>query len=315
MCRAIEVPGTSAAPCDIMASMGLRSLLAAPGTVVIDGGLSTQLEAAGHDLRDPLWTARTLLDDPSAIADAHRAFAVAGAQVVITASYQVSREGFASVGLDRGQADDALIASVQAARAAVMGSGVLVAASVGPYGASSHDGAEYRGNYGRTERQLAQFHAPRIEVLRAAEPDLLAVETIPDILEVRALLSVLPTDVPAWVSVTASDGGRLRAGQPIEEAVAACAGHPAVMAVGINCTEPMHVPSLLQRMARVTDLPLIAYPNAGGSWDAASATWIGPRQPIGAAARDWVDHGARLVGGCCGTDAQAIGRLARAVAA
>lgn len=294
--------------------MGICGLLAAPGTIVIDGGLSTQLERMGHDLRDPLWTARTLLDDPGAVADAHRAFVAAGAQVVITASYQVSRQGFTEAGLDPRRADDALMASVQAARVAVAGSEVLVAASIGPYGAITHDGAEYRGNYGRTQAQLAQFHAERIAVLRAAEPDLLAIETIPDVVEVRALLSVLPSDLPAWVSVTASDGGHLRAGQPIEEAVAACAGHPAVVAVGINCTEPEHVPGLLQRMADVTDLPLIAYPNAGGSWDAAIRRWAEPRQPVEEAVREWIDRGARIVGGCCGTDARAISRMAHAVA-
>jgi len=294
--------------------MGLRRLLAAPGTIVIDGGLSTQLERMGHDLSDSLWTARALVSDPDAVTAAHRAFIAAGAQVVITASYQVSRAGFADAGLDPAMADDALAASVQAARAAAAGTDVLVAASVGPYGAIAHDGAEYRGNYGLSEEQLAEFHAERIAVLQAAGPDLLAVETIPDAVEVRALLRVLPGDLPAWVSLTASDGHRLRAGQPIEDAVGACTGHPAVVAVGVNCTEPVHVPSLLERMAHVTDLPLIAYPNAGGSWDAASRAWVGPVQPVEEAARTWIERGARIVGGCCGTDAGVISRIARAAA-
>lgn len=293
--------------------MALERLLAAPGAIVIDGGLSTQLEAMGQSLTDSLWTARTLLADPDAVTAAHRAFVQAGAQVVISASYQVSRLGFGQAGLSPSAADQALVASVQAALRATAGSDALVAASIGPYGAISHDGSEYRGDYGLDRAALARFHAERIEVLVQARPDLLAVETIPDADEARALAEVLPTDLPSWVCFTARDGATLRTGQPIEEAVAALAGHPGVMAVGINCTEPAHVPGLLHRIASVTDLPLVAYPNAGGSWDPATGSWVGPRQPIAEAVGAWVRAGARIVGGCCGTDARDIAVLAHAI--
>lgn len=285
---------------------------AAPGVMVIDGGLSTQLEAMGHDLRDPLWTARVLLDDPEVVAGAHRAFVDAGARIVISASYQASRLGFEAVGLKASQADATLQASIEVARAGIGGTDALVAASIGPYGAIWHDGSEYRGDYGLDESALARFHAERIEVLVQAQPDLLAVETIPDAVEARALAQVLPTDLPSWVCFTARDEASMRAGQPIEEGVAAFADHPGVIAVGVNCTEPMHVPGLLRRIRSVTDLPLVAYPNAGGSWDAASGTWVGPRQPITEASLDWIDAGARIIGGCCGTDAAQIAALAAA---
>jgi len=290
----------------------IENLLATPGVVVIDGGLSTQLEAMGHQLVDSLWTARVLVEDPEVVAGAHRAFVNAGARIVITASYQVSRPGFASVGLTASQADAALRASVEVARAGVAGTDALVAASVGPYGAIWHDGSEYRGNYGLDETALARFHAERIEVLVQSKPDALAVETIPDVAEARALATVLPADLPSWVCFTARDEASTRAGQPIEEGVAAFADHPGVIAFGVNCTEPMHVPGLLRRIRSVTDLPLVAYPNAGGSWDAASGTWVGPRQPISEASRSWVEAGARIIGGCCGTDAKGIAVLSDA---
>lgn len=293
--------------------MTIQRLLASPTAVVIDGGLSTQLESMGHHLDDSLWTARTLLDDPDAITRAHRAFVDAGARVVITASYQVSRLGFQAAGRESAAADAALLASVQCARQAVAGTDALVAASIGPYGAIWHDGGEYRGNYGIHEDDLAQFHRERIEVLTRSGPDLLAVETIPDAREARALARVLPTDIPSWVCFTMADGFSLRAGQTIEEAVAAVADLPGVVAVGINCTEPNHLPTALRRIASVTDLPLVAYPNAGGTWDPASTSWIGATQPIVDAARSWVRAGARLVGGCCGTDAKAIAELAGSI--
>lgn len=293
--------------------MTVDALLASPGPVVIDGGLSTQLEAMGHHLRDSLWTARVLLDRPDVITNAHRAFVDAGARIVIGASYQVSRRGFADTGLAAADADRALAASVQAARMAVAGTDALVAASVGPYGAIACDGSEYRGDYGLSPQVLARFHAERLEILRAAEPDLLAIETIPDEIEAHALMSVLPDDMRAWVSFTARDGAHLRAGQPIEDAVAAVANHPSVIGVGVNCTEPVHVPELMRRMRAVTDLPLVAYPNAGASWDAARRRWVGPQQPVESAVQSWIDAGAHVVGGCCGTDAAAIRRMASAI--
>lgn len=280
--------------------------------LVLDGGLSTQLERRGQDISGPLWTAQALLGDPAAVAGAHADFAAAGAQVVITASYQVSRQGFAAIGRSAEDADAALAASVRVARTGARDA--LVAASVGPYGAVLHDGSEYRGDYGLSHRQLVDFHAARIDPLLSEAPDLLAVETIPDVREIDALVEVLASapEVPAWVTVTARDEERLWAGQRIEEAVAAASAAPSVAAVGVNCTDPRLVPALVARIAAVSDLPVVAYPNAGGTWDARTGEWedasgVGDVSGL-------LDAGVRIVGGCCGTDAGAIRALAAQVA-
>lgn len=289
----------------------LRGLLS-ERVLVLDGGLSTQLQARGQDISGPLWTAQALLDRPEAVAAAHADFAAAGAEVVITASYQVSRMGFAAIGRSAQEADAALAASVQVARSAAPSA--LIAASVGPYGAVLHDGSEYRGDYGLSRAQLVDFHRSRLDVLVDAQPDLLAVETIPDLREVEALIEVLgeAPDMPAWICMTARDAERLWAGQRIEDAAALAASAPSVVAVGINCTDPRVVPELLARMRSVTDLPLVAYPNAGGAWSAETGTWtdahgLGDVSPL-------LSAGARAVGGCCGTDAGAIRALAEQVA-
>ena len=166
--------------------MDLDRALAERGTLILDGGLSTQLELGGADLENTLWSASVLLDNPGAVLAAHRAFVGAGADVLITASYQVSFEGFAARGLDAATAEAALRASVRIAReaAAEAGREVLVAASVGPYGAILADGSEYRGHYGLTHAELASFHRRRMEVLLDARPDLLAIEF--ELAQVRA---------------------------------------------------------------------------------------------------------------------------------
>jgi len=294
-----------------------------PGPIVIDGGLATELERRGADLRDDLWSARVLLDDPGAIVDVHRAYVDAGADVLIGASYQASFEGFAARGLDRAAAAALMTKSVDLAREAAFEADrpVLVAASVGPYGAVLADGSEYTGAYGLGDRSAAviplrEFHRPRAEVLAAAEPDLLAIETIPSIAELEALADIVPTlDVPVWISFSCRDGEHLNDGTPFADAVDVAASIPGVTALGVNCTPPAHLPSLLRIAATRTILPLLAYPNRGATWDATSRSWTGDAVPDGfeALALGLRDAGARLVGGCCGTGPADIRDVATAI--
>ncbi|MCX3060873.1 homocysteine S-methyltransferase, partial [Streptomyces sp. GXMU-J5] len=251
----------------------------AAGPVVLDGGLSNQLESAGYDLSDALWSARLLDEDPAAIVAAHRAYYEAGASVAITASYQAGFEGFARRGASRERAARLMALSVdlarEAARAAAVRRPLWVAASAGPYGAVLADGSEYRGRYGLSVADLEAFHRPRLEVLAAARPDILALETVPDADEARALLrAVRGLGVPAWLSYSVA-GGRTRAGQPLEEAFAAVADADEIVAVGVNCCAPDDADEAVRVAARVTGRPVVVYPNSGERWDAVARCWTG----------------------------------------
>ncbi|MFJ8210920.1 homocysteine S-methyltransferase [Streptomyces sp. NPDC096033] len=257
--------------------------------VLLDGGLSNQLADQGCDLSGPLWTGRVLTERPDQVAAAHTAYTRAGAEVLITASYQI--------GDDPGLLERSVRLADGVARAA--GHGVWVAASVGPYGAVLADGSEYRGRYGLGRDALAAFHRPRIEALLAAGPDVLALETVPDSDEAEALLRVLAgTGARAWLSYTVA-GGRTRAGQPLREAFALAADAPEVIAVGVNCCDPQDVLPALEAAASVTAKPLLAYPNDGSVWDAGTRTWHAPASPAPWPAAAWRAAGARLLGGCC----------------
>lgn len=281
--------------------------------VVLDGGLSTQLELLGADFSGDLWTGRALLDNPDIVRQAHQDFVDAGAQIITSASYQLSRQGFVEAGLSIADADRALIASVTLAREATANTAVRVAASVGPYGATLHDGSEYRGNYGIDQAVLEDFHRERIAVLASAAPDVFAVETIPEITEARALVAVLRDypEIPAWISFSCADDAHIASGETIEDAVAAVAGLPGLIVVGINCVPPENVGPLITRIAAVTDIPIIGYPNRGGVWDAATNTWVG-QTPLALAQWmvEWKDLGVSFIGGCCGHGASAIAELA-----
>jgi len=273
--------------------------------LVLDGGLSTALEERGASLDGALWTARLLGEDPGRIAEAHRAFFRAGARVATTASYQVSVDGLVAAGYDAPAARRLVTRSVRIARdvrdeVAGTRDGLLVAASVGPYGAVLADGSEYRGRYGVPPARLRDFHRPRLELLAAAGPDLLAVETIPDSDEAEVLVPLLDDlDVPAWFSYSVR-GGTTNAGQPLAEAYAVLAGSRSVVAAGVNCSEQADVLAAVREAVAVTGLPAVAYPNRGGGWDSDAKRWA----RAGALDLDlvgsWVAAGARLVGGCCG---------------
>ncbi len=294
----------------VMDSSSFRSALAEEGTLLLDGGLATQLEAQGADLTDRLWSARLLVEDPEAIVDAHLAYFRAGACVATTASYQATFEGFGRRGLAHDEAVGLLGRSVDLADRARQRAGaegiarpLFVAASVGPYGAMLADGSEYRGRYGLSVEQLRDFHRERLRVLAEAGPDVLAVETIPEIDEAVAVASLLGEveGAAAWIGFSCADGGHLNSGAPVEEAVQAVAGLPGVLAVGVNCTAPEHADELIARMHAVTDLPIVVYPNSGEGWDAANRRWTGagPWRIDADAAVRWRAAGARLIGGCC----------------
>ncbi|MFD5010905.1 homocysteine S-methyltransferase [Streptomyces chartreusis] len=294
----------------------------AAGTVVLDGGMSNQLESAGHDLSDELWSARLLAEVPEAITEAHLAYFEAGADVAITAGYQATFEGFAKRGIGRQRAAELIALSVELAREAVgraraegIARPLWVAASVGPYGAMLADGSEYRGRYGLSVAELERFHRPRLEVLAGARPDVLALETVPDTDEAEALLrAVRGLGVPAWLSYSVA-GDRTRAGQPLEEAFALAAGVDEVIAVGVNCCAPEDVEGAVETAVRVTGKPVVVYPNSGEAWNAEARAWDGRSTFTAEEVQGWRASGARLIGGCCRVGPEVIGSIARTLGA
>ena len=279
--------------------------------LVSDGGLATELEARGHDLSDDLWSARLLVDAPQQIAAVHTAYFDAGAEVATTATYQASFDGFAQRGIDRARAAALMRLGVTLARDArdAHGSG-WVAASIGPYGAALADGEEYRGRYGLTVAELTAWHRPRMEVIADAGPDLLAIETVPDLDEAEAIAAVVADlGVPAWLSFTV-DGTVTRAGQPLSEAFAVAAGVDEIVAVGVNCCAPDDVLPAITIAREVTGKPVVVYPNSGEVWDGPRRAWTGTSSWAPGLVPRWVAAGARIVGGCCRVGPSDITRIA-----
>ncbi|WP_066936043.1 homocysteine S-methyltransferase [Microtetraspora fusca] len=280
-------------------------------TLILDGGLATHLEALGCDLSDDLWSAKLLIEDPGMIRQVHLDYYAAGADVATTASYQASIPGFVRRGLTSREAADLIRLSVELAVQArdTAGHG-LVAASVGPYGAYLADGSEYTGDYDLDEAELTAWHRDRLEILANAGADLLACETIPSLAEARALATLLGElpSVRAWVSFSCRDDEHISDGTPLRECAALFAELPQVIAVGVNCTAPRHIPGLI---GRLKGKPVVVYPNSGETWDAAGRRWLGLTDPVeyGEAAARWHALGAAYVGGCCRTTPEHIRQI------
>ena len=293
-----------------MDKSAFAALLKENRTVLLDGGLATELEAQGHDIGGVLWSAGLLRDDPQAIVAAHRAYLDAGAEIVISASYQASRAGFHQLGIDADDADALIVSAVSLARQAcdefMAGDAKrdkqpLVAASIGPYGAVLMDGSEYTGNYGVPDTVLRDFHAQRLALLDSSGADLLACETMPSLQEAAVLAELLTAaQTPAWISFSCRDDNALSDGTPVTEAAAMLKDHPKVLAIGINCTPPQFATALVERIATAApDKAIVVYPNSGEHYVASDKRWSGTATSGGFVVEEWLAAGATFVGGCC----------------
>lgn len=307
----------------------------AGGCAVMDGGFATQLEKHGASINDPLWSALCLIKDPDLIKKVHLEYLEAGADILVTSSYQATIPGFLSRGLSIEEAETLLRRSVKLAVEArdkfwdaVKSNPLnsrnrpLVAASIGSYGAYLADGSEYSGNYGPVVnlKKLKDFHRRRMQVLVEAGADLLAFETIPNKLEAQACAELLEEEnvqIPSWICFSSVDGNNAPSGETFKECLDVLNKSNKVTAVGINCAPPHFVLSLIQKFKELTGKAIVVYPNSGEIWDGAAKRWLPSKcfddQKFELFATRWRDAGAKIIGGCCRTTPATIQAITKAI--
>ena len=304
---------------------------------VLDGGFSTQLATHVGDVidGDPLWTARFLITNPKAIIATHLDFLKAGADIILTNTYQASINGFSKyMCMTEEESLNLFCKAVNYAKEAVnlykkdVGSkgnvaniNPLIAGSVGPYGACLHDASEYTGKYCSTvsKQILMDWHRPRISKLVDSGVDILAIETIPCKQEAEALVNLLKEfpNTKAWLSFSCrNDGKSIADGSDFQSVAVQCyteALPGQILAVGVNCTAPQNVTSLLKginRNSREEFVPLVAYPNSGETYTVQSG-WVEKENDysLHQFIDEWLNLGVRYIGGCCRTHAVHIKKI------
>jgi homocysteine S-methyltransferase len=293
--------------------------------LLLDGGLSNELERQGCNLNQKLWSAKLLESDPEAIILAHLSYLESGAGCIITSSYQATLPGFIAIGYDKDSACELILKSVQLAEEArnrflsvnPHAAKPLIAASIGPYGAYLADGSEYRGDYVISDQKLTDFHKPRINLLDDSTADILACETIPCFQEARVLSGILE-DVkkPAWVSFSCTDGKHISDGTPIEECAAYFSHHPTVFAIGVNCTSPEFISALILSIKTGSgNKKIVVYPNSGAVYHAENKTWSGlsDLSSCEIMVKEWMGLGADIIGGCCGIGPEQIKAMGKII--
>ena len=284
--------------------------------LLIDGGLSNQLEAQGCNLNHTLWSAHLIEQNPDAIIEAHLAYLQAGAKCIITSAYQASLPGLLKAGYSQSQAEQIIRKTVELAEAAIKRSKrsekIYIAASIGPYGAYLADGSEYRGDYGISDQNLKSFHKGRIELLDQTNADFFAFETIPSLQETRVLTELLQhTKKSAWLTFTCKDESQLCDGSTIDDAIDIIKDHPKLFAVGINCTAPQNISALIKKIKTHCEKRVIVYPNSGDHYDIEIKRWHHASDPIPFRdmAQQWLELGVDIIGGCCQIGPQQINQL------
>lgn len=285
--------------------------------LVLDGAMSDELERQGVDTNNPLWTATALVDQLNKVYRAHWDYFEAGADLVITDTYQANVQAYQKAGYSTKEAQTFIRNAVKIAKKArddfedATSKHNYVAGTIGSYGAYLADGNEYRGDYKLSDKEYLEFHLPRLKLILEEKPDLIAIETQPKLDEPITLLKWLDKnspDIPVYVSFTLRNADHISDGTLISQAANAISQYKQVIGIGINCVKPDLVTSALRNFAQNCDLPLVVYPNLGATYDPKIKKWrkFNKKYDFTQLTDEWYKAGARLIGGCCTTGPKQI---------
>jgi homocysteine S-methyltransferase len=300
----------------------LTDILEKQKVLILDGALGTQLQKNGYDVNDSLWSAKFLSENTEAIKQVHLEYLEAGADCIITSSYQASFEGFMKKGFSQEEAKKLIELSIEIAkdvRDDFWGNlenknnriKPLIAASIGPYGAFLADGSEYTGNYGISKKELTNFHKKRLDIIVNKNPDILACETMPSLEEVKILSELLKEykELDSWITFSAKDGSVTNANDDIVQCASWLNEQKDITAIGINCTAPQFISSLIEKIKSVCNKPIVVYPNGGSAYNPITKIWeksdTNPSE-FAKMSHLWQNQGASLIGGCCETGPKEI---------
>ncbi len=271
--------------------------------LLLDAAMGSDLDRRGLPTTLPLWSARGLIERPDLVRAIHRDNLEAGADIIITNTFRSTARTLRKAGLDEAAADGLDRLAVELAFAAREDAGrvdALVAGSIAPLDEC------YEPTFATADEVALAEHAAQARNLAAAGADFLMIETMPTIREaVLTTQAALQAGLPVTVGFVCEPSGgkaRLMSGESLVDAVAALAPFPITM-IFANCAAPSVITSALRQLRDLTDIPVGGYANVGQvdndvGWNPDGAL---RGDAYAEAAAQWLDLGARVIGGCCGT--------------
>ena len=271
--------------------------------IILDGGMGTQLQAAGLPMGQApeLWN----LTEPEKVTAVHRRYVEAGSKVLYTNTFGVNRLKTARIGRS---VRELVEGGVRCARAAAGPEEVRVALDIGPLG-------QILEPLGTMKFEEAyDIFREIVEAGRDAGADLIVIETMSDLYEVKAAVLAARENsaLPVWVTMTFEANGRTFVGTTVSAMGLTLSGL-GVDAMGFNCSlGPKELLPMIRELRRWTDKPLILKPNAGLPDPATGEYRITPEE-FAAELASAPEDGVRMLGGCCGTTPDFIRALSAAM--
>jgi homocysteine S-methyltransferase len=296
--------------------------------VILDGGLGVELEQRGFVPTTSLWSGEAIHTRPDLLVDVHRAYLDAGAEVIATATYQLSHAALREIGYDDAAIDGIFARGVALAREAIAAyraeaqTGAsnehLVAGSLGPYGATLGAGREFSRTPYIELDALYAFHAERLRSMVYAGPDIFLFETISSRAE-GLIIAQAARDLDlrnVWMSFTCADDTHTYAEDRLANIAAELDAFACIDVVGVNCTAPGAIAPLVRAIRAVTVKPVFVCPNLGQHGEGAGHALSGDATEAAfiAGVPGWLALGVSHIGGCCGVGPDTIRALARVVA-
>jgi len=291
-------------------------------TILLDGGMGRELRFRGIETPATIWSTQALLVAPEVVRDIHMDYIAAGADIITANTYGIIRSDLAKEGIeDRFEALNKLACTLALEARDAAGHPVWIAGSLPPLKGSFRP--DLVGDYNEIER----LYREQAEIL-APHVDLLLCETMSTSTESRAAASAAcQTGKPVWVAWTLHEdrSGRLRSGESIADAAAAIANFP-IDAYLANCCAPESITAALPYLIETGAQYIGGYANTfeliPADWELAGeeeSDWsldlrsdLDPDSYAGHVTR-WLDEGANVVGGCCGTRPEHIARMSELI--
>ena len=286
--------------------------------LLLDGGMGRELFFRGVEIPETIWSAGALISAPNTVRQIHEDYIAAGADIITTNTYGVIGTDLAKEGMEDRFAQLNRLACTLAIEARGRTSKpVLIAGSLPPLrGSFRPDRVGPAAEIGPLYQKQAGLLAPHVDILLC--------ETMSSAAEGRmAAEAACETGKPVWVSWTLHENqsGRLRSGETVVQAIQALQGLP-VDGMLVNCCAPERAGEAMETLAAAGTRHFGAYANTfapippdwtldgGGRQDGLLdfRTDLGPEAYVAHAAR-WLDAGATVVGGCCGTRPAHIARI------